>query len=88
LTKFLSINPLENCSNTFKNGDENLFTFEGFLPISEIYGFVQIPGILGILFIFQATLMSKKLFIHNLKLIGQLIASRMIYLNFFKAFKR
>jgi hypothetical protein len=47
------------------------FVCKDFLQISETYGFVQIPGILGVLFKFQKTLMSKKLFIHNFKLIGQ-----------------
>jgi hypothetical protein len=57
----------------FKNGNENLFACEDFQQISETYGFVQIPGILRILFIFQETLMCKKLFIHNFKLIGQFL---------------
>jgi hypothetical protein len=42
-----------------------------FLQISETYGFVQIPEISEVLFKFQETLKSKKLFIHNFKLIGQ-----------------
>jgi hypothetical protein len=71
LTKFISINLLVKFLNTFKNGNENLFACKDFLQISLTCGFVQIPGILGILFKFQETLMYKFFFIHNFKLIEQ-----------------
>jgi hypothetical protein len=71
LKKFICINLSVKCSNTFKNGNENIFASKDFLQISGTYGFVQIPGILGVLFKFQKTLMCKKPFFHNFKLIGQ-----------------
>jgi hypothetical protein len=52
-TQFISINLIVKCSNTFKNGIENIFVCRDILQISEIYGFVHIPGNLGVLFKFQ-----------------------------------